>query len=269
MAIRSTATKSSMAACACGAAAAAGGGEYPFVLGDYSCPVTTALDSEGADALSLQAWFDKGMSWAAGLHREEGIVCFERALELDPSCAMAHWAIAFCHGPHYNMNGDRYVGLSRQADGFPSMPTAFAHAQQAKAALTDGCSGTETALINALLARYVEELPANDTDGNVVLTTNAAMDRLNRAFVSACREAAHAAPDDAELAWCLTEALMNCRPWQLWDVNTGEQAPETPEIVETLTRGLALSPRHPALCHLAIHCCELHKQPPPRSNMFF
>ena len=82
-----------------------------------------------------------------------------------------------------------------------------------------------------------------------------------RAGADACREVANAAPDDAELAWCLTEALMNCRPWQLWDVNTGEQAPETPEIVETLTRGLALSPRHPALCHLAIHCWEMSPFP--------
>ena len=44
-----------MAACQCGAAAST---EYPFVLGDYTCAVTTSLPSGSADALALQAWFD-------------------------------------------------------------------------------------------------------------------------------------------------------------------------------------------------------------------
>ena len=197
------------------------------------------------------------MTWTHGFHREEGIVCFNHCLALDPDCAMAHWAIAFCHGPNYNMNGDRYVGLSK-TDGFPSMSTAFRHATAAQAALTDGSSPTETALINALVPRYVADWDdvAPNTDGNAVLTGNPELDTLNHAFVAACREAVTASPDNVELHWCLAEGLMNCRPWQLWDVTTGEQAPETAEIVEHLTRGLALSPTHPGLCHSAIHCYE-------------
>jgi hypothetical protein len=33
---------------------------------------------------------------------DEAIACFDRALELDPQCAMAHWGIAYAAGPNYN-----------------------------------------------------------------------------------------------------------------------------------------------------------------------
>ena len=113
-----------MACASCAAAAAES--SYPFSLGTYSLQ---AAGSNAAVAQDRQLWLDRAMAWTFGFHRDEGIACFERVLELDPGCALAHWGIAFCHGPHYNMNGDRYVGLSRQPSGFPSMPTAFAHAQ--------------------------------------------------------------------------------------------------------------------------------------------
>ena len=68
-------------------------------------------------------------------------------------------------------------------------------------------------------------------------------------------------PLDSEVAFALADAIMVLRPWQLWDVTTGEQAPETAEIVEHLTRGLALSPTHPGLCHSAIHFYEMSPFP--------
>ena len=37
-----------------------------------------------------------------GYHHEEAVACFERALEHDPTCAMAHWGIAYAIGPNYN-----------------------------------------------------------------------------------------------------------------------------------------------------------------------
>jgi hypothetical protein len=162
------------------------------------------------------------------------------------------------------MNGDRYIMLSRQETGFPSHPTAFAHQAKALAALAalgDAASSTERALITAQQVRFVRGMDAAESDGNVVLKVNPQMDALNRAFADACREASLAAPDDPNLAWCLAEALMNCRPWSLWDINTGEKAPETAEIVESLARGLALAPEHPGLCHCAVHCYEMSPYP--------
>ena len=61
--------------------------DYPYDLGSYTRNVTTA----SADA---QRWFDRGLNWCFGYHHEEAVRCFEKALETDANCAMAHWGIA-------------------------------------------------------------------------------------------------------------------------------------------------------------------------------
>jgi hypothetical protein len=69
--------------------------DYPYDVGSYSRKVTTA----SADA---QRWFDRGLNWCFGYHHEEAVRCFEKALESDPRCAMAHWGIGYAAGPNYN-----------------------------------------------------------------------------------------------------------------------------------------------------------------------
>src|SRR5690349_6914544 len=61
--------------------------DYPYDVGSYSRKVTTT----SADA---QVWFDRGLNWCYGYHHEEAVACFEKALEFDPNCAMAHWVSA-------------------------------------------------------------------------------------------------------------------------------------------------------------------------------
>ena len=69
--------------------------EYSYNLGSYSRKVTTT--SEDA-----QRWFDRGLNWCFGYHHEEAVACFQKALEIDPNCAMAHWGVGYAAGPNYN-----------------------------------------------------------------------------------------------------------------------------------------------------------------------
>jgi hypothetical protein len=69
--------------------------DYPYNLGSYSRRVATS----SPDA---QIWFDRGFNWVYGFHHEEAEVCFRRALDADPNCAMAHWGLAYIAGPNYN-----------------------------------------------------------------------------------------------------------------------------------------------------------------------
>ena len=69
--------------------------DYPYDVGSYSRPVTTASSE-------AQCWFDRGLNWCFGYHHEEAVRCFEKALEIDPSCAMAHWGVGYATGPNYN-----------------------------------------------------------------------------------------------------------------------------------------------------------------------
>ena len=69
---------------------------YDFDLGSHSRPITT-------NSPEAQAWFDRGLLWCFGFNHEEAVVCFRKATEADPGCAMTYWGIAFASGPFYNM----------------------------------------------------------------------------------------------------------------------------------------------------------------------
>jgi tetratricopeptide (TPR) repeat protein len=66
-----------------------------FDLGGYERRVTTS-------SAEAQVWFTRGLVWAYGFNHEEAAACFERAIEADPDCALAHWGLAYALGPNYN-----------------------------------------------------------------------------------------------------------------------------------------------------------------------
>lgn len=59
-----------------------------YDLGNHTRTVSTS----SADA---QLWFDRGLVWTYGFNHEEAVRCFEKAIEFDPNCAMAHWGVAY------------------------------------------------------------------------------------------------------------------------------------------------------------------------------
>ena len=52
-----------------------------FDLGQWHREITT-------DSAEAQMWFDRGLVWVYGFNHEEAVVCFQRALEADPSCVL-------------------------------------------------------------------------------------------------------------------------------------------------------------------------------------
>ena len=220
---------------------------YALDVGEFAR--TVSIPNKSVDAL---AWWNRGMVWAMGFHHEEAIVCFERCLNLEPRCAMAHFGIAFCHGPNYNFHrGNGYYSLSAQTTGFPSQREAYAAAQRALALVREGgddvASPVEAALIEALAIRYVwpecRFAPL-----------------LSEAFAGAMREVQREFPEDLEVRCILAESLMDLRPWDLW-TETGELRPGSGEIKDLIEAGLTQAPEHPWLCHLYVHLMELSPTP--------
>ena len=113
-----------------------------YDLGAFGWPVTT----QNSEA---QLWFDRGMAWCYGYNHEEAIVCFERALERDPGCAMAHWGIAYAIGPNYNKPWEAFDDDEKSH----SLERAL-EASAAAVDAADGASDIERALISALAKRY-------------------------------------------------------------------------------------------------------------------
>jgi len=190
----------------------------------------------------------------AGYNRQEAAARFRARLEASGDepldRAFAHWAIAYCHGADYNMYGAAYDGL-KVATGWPHLPTALEHAQQAVLeAGRDGNVSTAgwTTAYMALRARFDAETRGEDGIA---------------AYVASL--APLEGTDDCDLVALHAEAHMLRAPWALWDRATMTQT-EVGRVVERLLdRGLALCPTHEWLCHLKVHCCEMG--PPAQFDM--
>ncbi|MFW2381297.1 MAG: hypothetical protein ACN4GZ_06015, partial [Acidimicrobiales bacterium] len=214
-----------------------------YELGDHHRNISTA-------SAQTQLWFDRGLIWTYGFNHEEAVRCFERALETDPDCAMAHWGIAYASGPNYNKPWEAFD----DTDLTSSVSLCYSATQAALDAATRGSvTDAEAALIAALPARY----PSPSPDGDRSVWTDE--------YATAMREVYEANRDDLDVASLYAEALMNRTPWDLWDLATGQPAEgaDTVEARNVLERGLATDAgqAHPGLLHLYLHLMEMSPHP--------
>lgn len=206
-------------------------------MGGHTRKVTTT----SPDA---QRYFDQGLTWAFAFNHDEAIRSFEQAAKFDPECAMAHWGIALCHGPHINN---------------PVMNEAGAHAAwtslQTALALIDNVTPAERSLVKALASRY-----ADPTNGKIPLTASERKP-WDEAYANAMKDVFFQHSNDADVASLYAEALMDLHPWDLYDPATREPHPWTAEIVTTLERAIQLNARHPGANHYYIHAVEASNTP--------
>ena len=196
-----------------------------------------------------QIWFDRGLMWSYSFNHEEGYRCFQKAVEHDPTCAMAYWGIAYAVGPNYNKSWPRFdkADLAKAA--------ALGSAALARASeMATNAEPVEKALIEALRTRFPPEgaSPQQDTRA------------LDLAYVEAMRRVHKDFGNDPDVVALFVESLMILRPRQLWDLNTGEPTgPETVEAVEVIEAAMArpASKHHAATCHLYIHLMEMSSNP--------
>jgi tetratricopeptide (TPR) repeat protein len=214
--------------------------EY-FDLGAHVRTITTASQP-------AQTWFNRGLTWAYAFNHEEAVRCFERALEFDSGCAMAHWGVAYAIGPNYNKAWDAFdpVDLSR------TLERGYAATRRAIDCL-DGASAAEAGLVQALAARFPSaQIPAVGPE-------------WNEAYAAAMRGVYADHRQDLDVAALFADALLNVTPWQLWELRSGRPAAgaHTAEAVNVLER--ALSQRegraHPGVLHMYIHLMEMSPQP--------
>jgi len=197
-------------------------------LGSYHREITTASPE-------AQAYFDQGLRLQFAFNHADAIRSYERALELDPSCAMCWWGLALAAGPNINGAMDEEGGhLAYRAIG-----EAGRLAESGSA--TDG----EAALIAALAARYAAD-PATDRAP------------LDSAYAKAMSEVAARYPRDPDARTLYSSSLMNLNPWNYWDGPYRDRSPRpgTTTILESLEIALEMSPDHPGACHYYIHSVE-------------
>ncbi len=218
-------------------------GDY-FDLGAFEFPITT-------DFFDAQLWFNRGLLWTYGYNHAEAVNCFEKAIEADPSCAMAHWGRAYAAGPNYNMPWRLFDKKTR------AKALSIGHEASHEAlALVTGVSAWEAALIRALPRRFPQD----------ELSDINTMETWNLAFADTTRKALSAHPDNLEFRTIFVEALLNLTPWNMWNLQTGKpvEGAATLEAQSVLEEGMAQvdgAMGHPGLLHLYVHLMEMSPIP--------
>ncbi|MEM7112718.1 MAG: hypothetical protein AAF614_09805 [Chloroflexota bacterium] len=217
-----------------------------YNLGDYSRLVTT-------QSAVAQRWFDRGLVWLYGFNHEESIRCFEKAVGIDPTCAMAWWGIAYAHGPYINKEWRFYAADELAA----TLKTVAAAIEQAQTYVVSG-TAVEQALVGAIGQRYQSE-------------TAVSLPELNSwhdDYAAAMADVYAQFPDDLDVIALYAEAMMMRTPWKLWDVVTGEPmvGADTLTMTAVLERGMSLVeaqnlPPHPGIAHMYIHTMEMSPFP--------
>jgi tetratricopeptide (TPR) repeat protein len=217
-----------------------------FNLGTYRRPIST-------QSAETQRWFDIGLNWCYGFNHEEGIKCFEKALETDSDCPMVHWGIAYAAGPFYNLTWKEHG----EAEANSATKRCFEHVQLASANAA-AASHIERRLIEALASRF--QKPHRVTPQE--------FEQWDDAYAAAMRRVYQGFPDDHDVMALLVEALMMRTVRRLWNLKTGAPAPNS-DVVEALDvceRSIRLADEagiawHPAIVHLHIHLLEMSTMP--------
>lgn len=214
-----------------------------FDLGSYGRPISTS-------SKETQRWFDRGLVWAYSFNHNEAAKCFQTAVSYDPTCAMAHWGVAFASGPNYN----KAWQLFDHEDLIASVHKTYDASRRAMG-LIDNASPFERSLIEAAQHRYERE-PDVDWDRYKA---------RNTAYADAMKPFSDNFPDDLDACTLYADAMMNMTPWQLWDLDTGKpgEGTRTLQIKAVLEHGLTLPDAryHPGILHMYIHCIEMSPWP--------
>jgi len=217
-----------------------------FDLGSHVFAVSTESDM-------AQRLFDQGLNWCFGFNQEEGLACFQRALEFDSDCAMLHWGAAYAAGPFYNMP---WCDFS-EPEAVDCTAFCRSHIDQALA-LSGSATPPEKALISALAGRVQKPHTVSQSE----------YDSWDDAYAEAMRKAYSDFPENQDVMTLFIEAMMTRTPWRLWDVKTGlpTVGADTLEAIAVCEKAIALADerreqQHPAILHLHIHLLEMSPTP--------
>lgn len=194
----------------------------------------TVKTTGGDDALRF---FQQGVTLLYGFNYEDALRNFERAISFDDTFAMAYWGKAMAAAPNINLAQDNLCGEKAREWSLAAQKYA---SQQTKPSL-------EAEITDALVARYT----GNSEDRVQAVEYAVAMRGVWGRW-----QKDPAAP---HVAAVFAEALLNLRPWALYD-NDQREAIGTSEVLNVLWSVLGSSDAIGAN-HLWVHTVEASPKP--------
>lgn len=191
-------------------------------LGTWTHPIATRVPE-------AQKYFDQGLTLMYGFNRYEARRSFRKALDLDPSAAMAQWGLGMALGPYLNMDMDPDVHMKASCT---ALQTGLA---------TKDATITEQAWLEAAAARC--------PDGS-----------HPQKYVAAMRALAARFPDDPDAQTLFAESLLLPVRWRFYPPG-GQAAEGVEEAQRVLEAVLRRHPNHPGANHFYIHAVESSPTP--------
>jgi tetratricopeptide (TPR) repeat protein len=185
-----------------------------------------------------EAYFDQGLRFIYAFNLEEAQRSFEQARKFDTLSGICYWGEALALGPNINLPPD------------PDRNAAAYRASRMALSLTNGRTGWERDLAEAVAKRYSQTLP----------TDKVGQHALDQAYADAMKGVAQKYADDPDIQTLYAESLMDLRPWDLW-THDGKPQPGTEEIIAVLEKVLLAHPDHPGANHYYIHAVEASPNP--------
>jgi tetratricopeptide (TPR) repeat protein len=217
-----------------------------FDLGTHTREISTASPE-------AQRWFNAGLNWCFGFNLEEGVKCFQKALQHDPECVMAHWGVAYGHSPFYNLL------WREQGEREATRRARVAHEHLLKArSFSRRATEVENQLVDSLLQRFQKPYAVSLEE----------FDRWDDAYAAQMRRVYYNFPNDHDVMALFVEALIMRTPRALWDLKTGAPSKNSDavEAMMVCERSIALrdqagEKQHPAIVHFHIHLMEMSSDP--------
>jgi len=216
-----------------------------YNLGTYTRKITTSDPA-------AQIWFDRGLIWCYAFNHVEGFKCFQKAIAIDPGCAMAFWGVAYAAGPNYN----KAWAIFDEADLRTSTRTCYdasVRAEQLCQTLGSMIPPVERSLIKAIRQRYPTDEIRDDYDD------------IDIAYDAAMGQAFRDHSDDLDVMTLYVDAKMMIAQRKMFDIHTGLPIESSPvhSIIALFDDAMSRpeSESHPGILHFSIHFWEMSATP--------
>lgn len=197
----------------------------------------------------IQTLFSNGLLWCYGFHHEEAARHFQTLLNQDPQNVLGLWGQVYSLTPFYNRPWSWYSDELKSKislSGYDNLSIARS--------LTKPADKLAGYLVEALSLLY--RTPHPPTDDIFQL--------WQQDYADYMLSLAQANPLNPDLVALASEALINCSPWALWDIDQksvtdNSRVEQALAIIEPYIDAAVTS--HPGVLHMHIHALEMSPFP--------
>lgn len=203
----------------------------------------------------IQSLFANGLLWCYGFHHEQAEQHFRELLNRDSNNLLGLWGLAYSATPFYNRPWSWFTEEQKQE----AAKLGFACVQSGESDV-DETADKNRQLAKQLLATLGLLFRSSD------VVNDETFEAYQREYAAHMLKLAQQHPDHPDIVTLACEALMNCTPWQLWDIDgkkvaPGSQVEQVMKLLQPLLTDSHPAKRHPGILHLHIHALEMSPYP--------